>query len=69
MLVCFIFVAAMAIAYITKDQPSQQLIVGAIVGQFSLVVGYFVGSSASSAQKDDKLDTLRTNNPPPQPPP
>lgn len=61
LLVCLIFIAALVVAYVTKDQASQQLIVGAIIGQFSAVVSYFVGSSAGSAQKDEKLE------PPPRP--
>jgi hypothetical protein len=34
------------------------LVVGALIGSFASVVGYFFGSSAGSAQKDETISTI-----------
>jgi hypothetical protein len=38
-----------------KNKDLLNLIVGALIGNFGLVVGYFYGSSAGSARKDEIL--------------
>jgi hypothetical protein len=61
-LVCVIFAACLILAVYTKDGAMQQLLIGIAGGQFAGVVGYWIGSSASSAQKDDQIEK---QNPPP----
>lgn len=34
------------------------LVVGALIGSFASVVGYFFGSSSSSAKKDETIDSM-----------
>ena len=34
------------------------LVVGALIGSFASVVGYFFGSSSSSAKKDETIDSI-----------
>ena len=41
------------------------LVVGALIGSFASVVGYFFGSSAGSAKKDETISSIV--NKPPQP--
>jgi drug/metabolite transporter (DMT)-like permease len=38
------------------------LVVGALIGSFATVVGYFYGSSSSSAKKDETISTMLTNS-------
>ena len=38
------------------------LIVGALIGSFSTIVGYFFGSSAGSAKKDETISNIATGN-------
>jgi hypothetical protein len=47
-----IFVLAYAVAYLLKDEKSLLLMSGAAIGLAQQVVGYWVGSSASSTRKD-----------------
>ena len=44
--------AALALSYAKEDSSSTSMIVGAIIGQFATVVGYYFGSSESSQKKD-----------------
>jgi lipopolysaccharide export LptBFGC system permease protein LptF len=44
--------AALGLSYINADNSSTSMIVGAIIGQFATVVGYYFGSSESSQKKD-----------------
>jgi lipopolysaccharide export LptBFGC system permease protein LptF len=44
--------AALALSYAKADSSSTSMIVGAIIGQFATVVGYYFGSSESSQKKD-----------------
>jgi len=39
------------------------LIVGALIGSFSTIVGYFFGSSAGSARKDEIISGIDINKP------
>lgn len=55
-LACLIFVVCLFLAFWGKDAAMQQLLIGAAVAQFSAVCGYWIGSSASSAQKDDQME-------------
>jgi hypothetical protein len=63
-LTSIIFVVCLALAYATKDSAMQQLLIGVAAGQFSAAVGYWIGSSASAAQKDEQL---AGQNAPPRP--
>ncbi len=47
------FVTALVFAYIHKDQGNINMLVGAIVAQFTMVVGFWVGSSIGSQKKDE----------------
>jgi drug/metabolite transporter (DMT)-like permease len=38
------------------------LVVGALIGSFATIVGYFYGSSKSSAAKDETIHTMLTKN-------
>ena len=54
-LACFVYVllgCALALAFWRGDNSSQSMIIGAIIGQFATVVGYYFGSSESSQKKD-----------------
>ncbi len=45
---------------ITNQAPDTiNLMLGALVGAFGTVVGYFYGSSASSARKDETINNLK----------
>jgi hypothetical protein len=55
-LASLIFSICLALAFWSKDTAMQQLLIGVAAGQFSAVVGYWIGSSASSAQKDEQLE-------------
>jgi hypothetical protein len=37
------------------------LVVGALIGSFATVVGYFFGSSSGSAKKDETISTMVTD--------
>jgi ABC-type tungstate transport system substrate-binding protein len=43
---------ALALAFWRGDNSSHSMIIGAIIGQFATVVGYYFGSSESSQKKD-----------------
>jgi hypothetical protein len=43
---------ALGLSYAKADSSSTSMIVGAIIGQFATVVGYYFGSSESSQKKD-----------------
>ena len=49
-----------------KNKDLLNLVVGALIGSFASVVGYYYGSSAGSARKDDIIQKQigNTNNPP-----
>lgn len=38
------------------------LVVGALIGSFATVVGYFFGSSSGSAKKDETIATIAASN-------
>jgi len=44
------------------------LVVGALIGSFASVIGYFFGSSAGSAKKDDIIANQAANNTTPSTP-
>ncbi len=64
-LVTVAFLVALGVAYLSKDQANLGLLIGAIIAQFSGVVQYWVGSSLSSAKKDDVLSNLAQGPSPP----
>ncbi len=49
---------ALALSYWKGDTSSNSMIVGAIIGQFATVVGYYFGSSESSQKKDATMAAL-----------
>lgn len=53
-----------------KDDPTLQSLIGALTTAFSMVVGYWIGSSSGSKQKDALLadHTQRLLSPPPPSP-
>lgn len=66
-LVCGLFLASLIIAYVSKDPTLLQLMIGVVSAQFANIVGYWVGSSAGSAQKDEQA--AKSPSPPAPPPP
>lgn len=53
-------------AYATHDQSTMQIVAGAVVAQFATVVGFWVGSSISSQQKDEALSKRVNGGPEPK---
>jgi hypothetical protein len=51
-----------------ENKDLLNLVVGALIGSFASVVGYFFGSSAGSAKKDDIIASQASNNPTPPTP-
>jgi putative Ca2+/H+ antiporter (TMEM165/GDT1 family) len=49
------FLLALVMAYRSKDPQSVSLLVGAIVTSFATMVGYWLGSSMSSKNKDSLI--------------
>ncbi len=61
---------ALGLSYWRGDNSSTSMIVGAIIGQFATVVGYYFGSSESSQKKDATIAAalpVPTNPPAPLP--
>ena len=44
-----------------NDLASENLMLGALIGAFGTVVGYWYGSSSSSAKKDETISNIATN--------
>ena len=61
--------AALVLAYWKGDNSSQSMIIGAIIGQFATVVGYYFGSSESSQKKDATIGAMLPVPPEAPPPP
>ena len=59
---------ALGLAFWKGDNSSQSMIIGAIIGQFATVVGYYFGSSESSQKKDATIAGALPQ-PQPEPPP
>ena len=53
--ICLIFVCCLVLAVWTRDSAMQQLLIGVAAGQFAIMCGFWLGSSVSSAQKDEQL--------------
>jgi len=50
-----------------NDPASENLMLGALIGAFGTVVGYYYGSSSGSAKKDETIGSMiQQNNQPPQ---
>jgi uncharacterized BrkB/YihY/UPF0761 family membrane protein len=62
-LICLTFLFVFYEAYSNADQHNLDLLVGALIAQFSFVVQFWVGSSMSSLRKDQMLLDA---TPPPQ---
>lgn len=54
-LVSVVFCVALFIAYWKGQQDGIELMIGALVAQFSAAVSYWIGSSVGSQQKDHAL--------------
>jgi hypothetical protein len=54
-IICVIFGAALVFGYLSDDRTILNMLVGAAISNFTIVVGYWVGSSSSSAKKDDVI--------------
>ena len=63
-LVCLIFVVAFAVAYFSHDTTSLSLLVGAAIANFSTSVSFWLGSSAGSQKKDERIAQLAGKPPP-----
>jgi len=48
-----------------ENKDLLNLVVGALIGSFATVVGYFYGSSAGSAKKDEIIANQANNTPTP----
>ncbi|HXI47160.1 MAG TPA: hypothetical protein VNH39_01130 [Steroidobacteraceae bacterium] len=59
---------ALALSYWKGDTSSNSMIVGAIIGQFATVVGYYFGSSESSQKKDTTIAAAVAASGEPAPP-
>lgn len=46
----------------TKNNDLLNLVVGALIGSFATIVGYFFGSSSGSSKKDETINTMIANN-------
>ena len=62
------FRLALGLAFWKGDNSSQSMIIGAIIGQFATVVGYYFGSSESSQKKDATIAGALPQQPEPPPP-
>jgi len=54
-LALLLFAAALAAAYVMKDQTAISLLDGAVVSMATSVVSFWIGSSAGSQKKDQML--------------
>jgi len=52
------FGVLLGLMIIGKSEQTINLALGALIAGFSTVVGYFYGSSASSARKDDIISNM-----------
>lgn len=50
-----LFAAALGVAWWAKDDHALMLMIGAVISNSTIVVGYYFGSSAGSAQKSELL--------------
>ena len=48
--------------YKGNDPTSESLMIGSLIGAFGTVVGYFFGSSSSSAKKDETISNIVQQN-------
>ena len=64
------FFAVLIFLIVKGDNPDAvNIMLGALTSALSMVVGYFFGSSMSSAKKDDAINTMVQNLPPTSPNP
>ena len=63
------FILLIALVYIPIPESNKDLlnlVVGALIGSFATIVGYFFGSSSSSAKKDETISNIVQQNNTPQ---
>lgn len=51
-----------------KNKDLLNLVVGALIGSFASIVGYYFGSSSGSAKKDETIQNALNSQNPPYPP-
>lgn len=56
--------AAMVFGLAKSDDPVAMLVVGGLLSNFGLVIGYWFGSSAGSKRNADRLTQARKDQPP-----
>lgn len=57
------FGGALVMAYLSTDQANLELLVGAVVSNFSTAVSFWLGSSAGSRKKDEDSAVSRAQQP------
>jgi hypothetical protein len=62
-IVCLLFAGSLVVVVFRDDPSLLNLVVGAIIAQFSGIVQYWTGSSATAAQKDEEIDALTAKPP------
>lgn len=55
-----VFMAALGVAYWTKNETAMNLMVGAVISNATTVVNFWLGSSQSSSGKDAALAQITT---------
>jgi len=58
------FLGALIIAYATGDHASITLLIGAVIANSTTTVGFWLGSSAGSQKKDERLAGQAPKGPP-----
>ncbi len=53
--VLVIFIGALIVAFLSKNENMLMILVGVAAGNSTTAVGFWLGSSSSSAKKDDAL--------------
>jgi mannitol-specific phosphotransferase system IIBC component len=56
--IAFVAITAYAMVHGVQDNPTFQQLIGAMTSAFSMVVGYWIGSSNSSQKKDAVIATV-----------
>ena len=62
MIVMGFFLTLLTSIVLVQGQDTINLMLGALIAAFSTVVGYFFGSSSSSAKKDETISNIATSS-------
>ena len=57
-----LFGICLFLAYYTRNEQGQSLMIGAVIAMAQTAVGFYLGSSRSSQSKDETIKTLAINN-------